>query len=189
MEILVVATGLLSPGFETDAPSFVDRSNLALTEVPGFVRMTLWRSVPNPSRHLLLSQYRSVEAANDGLDVLAEKGLLLQSMGMLDEAPEVYRVEVRGTHGATPDATRVFDYLTMSQRLCDPGQSEQGLAELAEILESMRILNGNIGDLYGPSESLPDQLFSLIFWRGFAEAANSLPNHKLYAVEAFERLR
>lgn len=187
MQVLVVAFGHLLPDHFETALEYSAKANETLEGMDGFVSSTMWRNMRNPDQVLLLSRYRDILAAEEGLNRLTEAGVLLQAMDALAAPPEAYRVVVHEHAGKWPETAPMGSCCSVSMRTADPGYGEDLMMDLTDVFGGMIMMPGFLGNVIGVNEAMPDQVFGVAFWTDVVAFNSSLPSDLPFEIQVFER--
>lgn len=187
MPFLIVSFAELRPGLNVETLEYIRRSRAVLQGVEGFVSSSLWQSTHNINQYLVLGHYRDEEAAKSGMEALERGGLILQTMEMLSQPPEVYGFNFDYATGVLPGDTWVGEILSMSRQNADVGFGQELIAELTTIFQSLEVIEGFRGWLVATNRALPDQVMGLAFWHDAMAYNASLPAHPTYEVLSFTR--
>lgn len=159
-----------------------------LKQVDGYEGVGLWQSPTEPNAFLALYHYTSVEAAERGLEVVAEERTLTQSIPAQFMPPDVTRIEVMGRLGRREPNAKVGDFLSISFRLSDPGYSDQLLEDLNQTFAEIMNIPGFLGAEWGQNESLCDEVIGIASWESQEAFQNSLPPGRQHELSLYMRV-
>lgn len=165
-------------------------SNLSekLRSVDGFIGFSLWRSVADPVQHLMIYRYRDERAADEGLKAIANDKFLTEAQTIPLSPPDVVRMKAAGYDGETLEASDHSCFLSLSVRVAEPGYGVELGEELKRIFAELRLLPGYVGSIYGPHDTLDEELIGIVIWRSEAAFRSSLPDTVVYEVKLYRRI-
>lgn len=159
-----------------------------LKSVRGFVGRSSWRDANDPVVHLTVYEYASSESAEDGLKVVVEGPILVESSKLLIEPPEVVQIAIEHRSGKRIHEVPVGSVMSVSARFSDPGRGEQLDRELETIFGELSALGGFLSALRGYRTLLEEERFGIVLWSNMAAFHTSLPKKSMYEVRAYKRI-
>lgn len=151
-----------------------------LQTVDGYEGVGLWQSATNRNEFLALYHYASLEAAEKGLEVVAEERMLAQFVPTQIRPPDVTRMVVAGRLGRREPNAKVGDFLSISDRVADPGMGEDLIEDLRSTFEQIAHIPGFLGAEYGPNDALPDEIVGIVSWVSAEAFYNSVPPGRIH---------
>ncbi|RYG30182.1 hypothetical protein EON81_25380 [bacterium] len=158
-----------------------------LEKVEGFRGVAVYGHVRFPEEHLALYGYTDTQAADRGLEALADYRFHSETVSKAS-VPNVIRLEVLGRVGQNILAAPKDSFLSMSLRVANPGYSDELAQDLDRIFNEISMIDGFLGAEYGCNDTLPDELVGLAAWRGAESFQASVPEGTIYDVRLYRRL-
>jgi hypothetical protein len=75
--------------------------------------------------------------------------------------------------------------LSTSFRRADPGLTDELQSELTYIFAQLATINGFLGSMVGPSDTVPEEVAGIAFWSDESAFRNSIPEHQLHEVKLY----
>ena len=186
--IVILAKLHIQPIHHRQAASYYSAIDKALRSVDGYEGVGLWQSPTRTSEFIALYHYASLAAAEKGLEVVSEEGVLSESMPSEEIPADVRRVEIFKKSGRREPNAKVGDFLSISFRLADPGYGERLMEEIDRIIDEISYIPGFLGAEYGRNQSLEDEIIGIVSWDSREAFASSVPPGTLYEVNLYQRV-
>jgi heme-degrading monooxygenase HmoA len=159
-----------------------------LQAVPGYRGVQVFRATEDTEAHLVLHHYADHPSAKQGLAVLAQNRLLIQTTHVNLTPADVLVAEMISGYGEPIEQAPTGAYLSEAVRVAGPGYGQELAEELDRILYELTLIPGFRGSAYGVNSSLPDEYVSLVTWQSIEAFDASLPATKMYEVRLYQRV-
>lgn len=188
MSHLVLANVSVLPGHEQGVHDYVYEVSDTLVGQHGFYSVTLWRSVSDPSSHLLVYHYKSSADGDVNLAILTERGLILSQQGHLMFSPVVQFMEVRHAGGMSPGRAELGSLITHQTRFANPGMEEAEMEDLDQVLLGFQQVEGYEGHAVGHSKGNLNEIITIAYWQDMATYLNVSPDDPSHEVKLYTRV-
>jgi len=159
-----------------------------LARVKGFLGRSSWRDAGDDVAHLTLYEYDSPEAAAEGLKVVVEGPILVESSRLLLSPPDVEQVVVVKASGKHVRETSVGNVMSISARIADPGLGESLDQDLENIFGELAAIDGFLGSVRGYRTLVEEERIGIALWRDLPAFQRSLPEKTMYELKAYKRI-
>jgi len=188
-EIIILAQVQLNELDRLMADDYTAEATQRLATVDGAQGMSVWRNVRQPNAVLIAYEYRDIQAAEKGLVALTGIRLLAETQTADFQPADVLRVRVVGRHGPSLVKSPKNSYLSMSVRVADPGYGPDLTEEIERIFTELEFIPGHVGSVFGPNDSLDEEIVGIVMWDSYQAFQSSLPpGHAPYEVRLFDRV-
>ena len=158
-----------------------------LEKVDGFLGLSIWHRVIEPTQMMAMYHYEDVAAAERGLAVLMNGTMFIEEVPAVGPA-NVVRFEVAGQQGMDLRKVTTGQLLGVSKRVADPGYAEDLANDVANIFAELAMIPGCLGSAYGHNESLVEEVIGLVAWRDEAAFQSSVPAGTLYELLLYQKV-
>ena len=187
-EILIIARVRIH---ELDVPIVTDyyfEVKDKLSSVEGCNGLSVWRDERDKESFLVIYEYADLAAAERGLVAISEIRVLAETQAADFRPADVQRIRISGYVGDRVAKAPTTAYLSMSQRVADPGYSPELQEELERVFDELQIMPGFIGSVYGTNDVLEEEVIGIVTWQSREAFLASLPPHvNTYSIVLYRR--
>jgi hypothetical protein len=184
---IVLSQFAIQPEDDVRLDPIREMTEAQLRRIPGFLGISAWQKHQTLRENLVISEFTDPIAAQQQLIEMSETAIPLLSE-MLLSTPNVHHVVVKGLHGTPPSKSRIGDFLSLSNRVSEPGKSEDLTAELHRIFNELSLLPGYRGSFQGTLHGIEEENFGAVLWQSERAFRRSLPRTSPYEVQLFQRV-
>jgi len=159
-----------------------------LRVVDGYEGVGLWQSPTKDNEFLALYHYSSLEAAEKGLEVVAEQRTATEAAPAQLMPPDVTRMELHRRLGRREPNAKVGDFLSISFRMADPGYGETLMEDLDRTFEEISLIPGFLGAEYGRNDTLRDEIIGIVSWKNARAFYDSVPPGRDHDLTLYQRV-
>ncbi len=164
------------------------RIQSALGLSPDYISLSFWRDLDFPEQYAFVfhTHSDSNEPGQGGLGSAAvEMETLATSLGgSLDS----HQILLDHLHAAAPGQIQVGQFMSVSKRKADPGHSDDLRAELRDIFESIKYIDGYLGSAIGTNLAVEEEVVGIVFWKSREAFQESVPRGSFYEIRLYERV-
>lgn len=149
---------------------------------------TLWTRARFEDQFLSLLDFPSDEDSDAALKDLMDSGMMEEGMKFLDSTPDQSRFHIHGHKGLQAHETEIQSWLSLSQRVSQPGRGRGLEDELDFIFEELQVIDGFTGSMQGRNPSLREETCGIVFWSKEDAFLKSIPERTIYEVVLYRRV-
>jgi heme-degrading monooxygenase HmoA len=186
--VVVLALLQFEPRYESGAAHYYQEIDKKLQVVEGYLGVGLWRSMRTPGEFISLYHYSSGDAAERAYGLIGNSRVQVISRSAPITPADVSRIEIFSKLGRDEPNAKVGDFLSVSDRVADPGFGPELIEEVTQTLQNLTLLPGFLGAECGRSEALPDRVFGIASWESEAAYRGSIPPGRIPDVDLYRRV-
>lgn len=187
-EVVTLTSLQVDPAHQARLLELTQQTKVRFENLPGCKSYAFWRDPAKSGAFLLTVHYESVEASLRGYETWGTSPQMFDIYAILLDAPDVHRLIVDQTLGASPADVPLGGTISVSHRVADTGHGFALAEELQRIFGELTVLEGFMGGIVGHREQLEEEVSGLALWASAEAFEASMPKRTLYEVRAYSRV-
>lgn len=186
-EVLVLARVAVDPR-KLDRVEEVFLEQMGSQLHPGTISRSLWQNTSYPERSAVLTHYLDDESAEADLEKIVESGMLERATAAMGSTPDIRHFHLIDDVPGQLDTFDMRGVMSLSVQFAPPGGLEERVAELLDMADAFRALDGFRGFKFCRGVQVCEEVLSLMFWDSVPSFRASMPRQPLNPVEVFGRI-